>query len=519
MGLAFGVALAVLLVVQAPPSQAAVSCSWTDAIVTVTMSGDGDEATVSISGGAILVNGSGCDGATPDNTQTIDVDVTGVGNDGSGTNSQTLAVENNALFVNITFLIDLASGTDTVRVLGLTGDDTIAIGGAGRVDLNNDGINFPEILPTAVERIVISSRGGNDTVDGGGFGVDDASTPSSVALTLDGGSGIDSLTGGNAADTIDGGAGDDSLDGAAGNDTLSYATSTTGAIAFLDLGLAGNEDDVDEITSFQHVTGSAFDDLLIGTDGANTLSGLAGFDLLVGLLGNDTLTGGDDADAVGYFFSSSGVNVNLATGTATGEGSDGLSGIEAALGSEQADTLTGGSDDDFLSGGPGNDILQGAGGGDFLSGDEGNDAEYGNAGDDYVMQWDVPNGADLLLGGPGFDTLDYDLRSNPVYVTGDGIANDGEVGEGDNVGGDFEQVVGANLTQPPAAGYWMVASDGGIFSFGGAQFFGSTGAVTLNQPIVGMAPTPSGARATGSWLPTAASSASATPSSSARPGR
>jgi hypothetical protein len=36
-------------------------------------------------------------------------------------------------------------------------------------------------------------------------------------------------------------------------------------------------------------------------------------------------------------------------------------------------------------------------------------------------------------------------------------------------------------------GYWFVASDGGIFSFGQASFFGSTGAIRLNAPIVGMA--------------------------------
>jgi hypothetical protein len=35
-------------------------------------------------------------------------------------------------------------------------------------------------------------------------------------------------------------------------------------------------------------------------------------------------------------------------------------------------------------------------------------------------------------------------------------------------------------------GYWLVASDGGIFSFGDARFFGSTGAIHLNKPIVGM---------------------------------
>jgi hypothetical protein len=32
-----------------------------------------------------------------------------------------------------------------------------------------------------------------------------------------------------------------------------------------------------------------------------------------------------------------------------------------------------------------------------------------------------------------------------------------------------------------------VASDGGIFSYGDAAFFGSTGAMTLNKPIVGLA--------------------------------
>jgi hypothetical protein len=37
-------------------------------------------------------------------------------------------------------------------------------------------------------------------------------------------------------------------------------------------------------------------------------------------------------------------------------------------------------------------------------------------------------------------------------------------------------------------GYWLVASDGGIFSFGDAVFYGSTGGITLAQPIVGMAP-------------------------------
>ena len=43
----------------------------------------------------------------------------------------------------------------------------------------------------------------------------------------------------------------------------------------------------------------------------------------------------------------------------------------------------------------------------------------------------------------------------------------------------------------------MVASDGGVFSFGDARFFGSMGGVALARPVVGMAATPSGG---GYWL-------------------
>ena len=112
---------------------------------------------------------------------------------------------------------------------------------------------------------------------------------------------------------------------------------------------------------------------------------------------------------------------------------------------------------------------------------------------------------------------------------------------------------------PSGNGYWLVATDGGIFSFGDARFLGSTGGIRLNQPIVGIAATPDRQRllarrlrrrhlhlrrrrastappagcgstdpssaspphrpatATGSSPPTAASSASATPASTAPP--
>ncbi len=57
-------------------------------------------------------------------------------------------------------------------------------------------------------------------------------------------------------------------------------------------------------------------------------------------------------------------------------------------------------------------------------------------------------------------------------------------------------IVGMAAT-PDGRGYWLVASDGGIFTFGDAAFYGSEGAVQMTAPAVGMAATPVGG---GYWL-------------------
>ena len=72
---------------------------------------------------------------------------------------------------------------------------------------------------------------------------------------------------------------------------------------------------------------------------------------------------------------------------------------------------------------------------------------------------------------------------------------------------------------PDGRGYWLVASDGGIFGYGDAGFYGSTGSHRTSTSRSWAWPsTPDRARATGSWPPTGGSSPTATPHSTARRG-
>jgi lysophospholipase L1-like esterase len=56
----------------------------------------------------------------------------------------------------------------------------------------------------------------------------------------------------------------------------------------------------------------------------------------------------------------------------------------------------------------------------------------------------------------------------------------------------LNQPIVAMSATPSGRGYWLLAADGGVFSFGDASFYGSTGSLRLNQPVVGMSATPSG---------------------------
>jgi hypothetical protein len=58
---------------------------------------------------------------------------------------------------------------------------------------------------------------------------------------------------------------------------------------------------------------------------------------------------------------------------------------------------------------------------------------------------------------------------------------------GSHGGSPLTRVIVGMATTPDGGGYWLVAADGGIFSYGDARFFGSHGGAPLNRPVVGMA--------------------------------
>jgi hypothetical protein len=75
-----------------------------------------------------------------------------------------------------------------------------------------------------------------------------------------------------------------------------------------------------------------------------------------------------------------------------------------------------------------------------------------------------------------------------LAATDGGIFNYGDAAFFGSAGSiKLNKPVVALAATPDARGYWLAATDGGIFNYGDAGFFGSTGSIKLNQPIVGMA--------------------------------
>ena len=196
-------------------------------------------------------------------------------------------------------------------------------------------------------------------------------------------------------------------------------------------------------------------DLSTGAQDRVTVAGSAGADTVVLGAGGGNLNGDDDVDAtltgveLATLSGSDGADVasgagDITTGAATSlgltlngdSGDDALaggSGDDTIAGGTGSNTLVGGAGDDTITGGPDNDTITGGPGGDTLTGGLGNDAFDEGA---------AANGTDTIAGSGGIDRVTYAGRTTSVGVLLDGVFNDGESGEGDNVGTDVEDAVG-----------------------------------------------------------------------------
>lgn len=116
----------------------------------------------------------------------------------------------------------------------------------------------------------------------------------------------------------------------------------------------------------------------------------------------------------------------------------------SVYGGDGNDTLNGSNYSDLLYGEGGDDHIIAYAGDDVLDGGPGNDVLEGGPGLDRFLAGSGIDGGDVYIGGSEIDTADYSARTAALTVTigNDPGADDGEVGEQDDVRGDVENVVG-----------------------------------------------------------------------------
>ena len=229
---------------------------------------------------------------------------------------------------------------------GLGGDDTITGNGNTRVLYNNS---------TAGVTITVGA-GGAGSAHGTAAG--DAATVGNDSFV----SGVNSAIGSNFADVYDatgliiGTNAFNSFQGNAGNDTITgngstqvqYGNATSGVTITIGTGGAGSASG-DGSVGNDTFTGGV--NSAIGGNWADSYnaSGFVGFNTFQGFAGNDTITG-NGSTQIQYGSATGAVNVNLATGIATGDASVGTDtitgGVNNVFGSNFNDTIIGGSGND-----------------------------------------------------------------------------------------------------------------------------------------------------------------------------
>jgi Ca2+-binding RTX toxin-like protein len=380
------------------------------------LGGDGNDNLTGGAGDDSLDGGSGTDAANYNEAiagVTINL-AAGTVTGGSGTDSLT-SIENvsgsqfNDSLTGDTGANSLYAGVGNDTLMGGDGVDTLT-GGLGNDSLDggagtdlaqfNDGT-----LGVTVNLATGTASGGDgtDTLTGienlYGSKQGDSLTGDDNANRLDAQLGNDTLQGAGGNDFLIGGLGDDSLDGGSGFDYAQYNDATAGVTVNLSAGTASGGAGNDVLAAIEYVYGSSYGDTLTGDDNANVLDGQAGNDLISGGGGQDTLIGGDGNDSLyggteadtliggagndtmdggaildrvnlndlnfaHYLSATSGVNINLATGSVQdGQGgTDTLININFVLASNFDDTVTGSTVSNLFEqfeGGAGNDTIDG----------------------------------------------------------------------------------------------------------------------------------------------------------------
>ncbi len=158
-------------------------------------------------------------------------------------------------------------------------------------------------------------------------------------------------------------------------------------------------------------------DKIFGGNGRDRLFGGEGDDTMDGGAGVDTMDGGGGIDTVSYAtVSAKGVSVFLykSFGGVTGESADRIYNVENVVGTRFIDHMMGNDSGNVLDGGGERDILWGLGGNDTLIGGAAGDWLFGGDGDDVLRPG--ADGNNSILGGDGYDTLDYSDVSGGVTI-------------------------------------------------------------------------------------------------------
>lgn len=358
--------------------------------------------------------------------------VTGVGTDTLSitTTSAITLLASDFIVINVS---NMATGSITDKDGNSAMMVNSAIGGPGSNTIN---------LTTLSEVHYADGKGGNDTITGtsSNDGIDGGSGND----TLLGGGGIDFLVGGAGNDFLDGGDDNDGMWGGTGNDTFIVRQTGDAVVENANEGIDLVKSYATDVTLSDNV-----EYLRMMTTGAATGTGNALDNMIYSGAGDDTLHGMAGNDTLNYSFSTTGVTIDVAAGTATGNGNDTFDGFELYVGSNYNDMMTGGATDDILSGRKGDDTISGGDGNDTLRGDAGNDMLNGG------------NGNDALFGGAGIDTASYADAASGVTVTLTTLANQDTGGAGIDKLVGIESLIGSAFNDTLTGGAGNNRIDGG----------------------------------------------------------